>query len=408
MHEEAKSIVQKLNEEGYLAYFAGGWVRDFLLGVPSDDIDIATNALPETIQTIFPKTVPIGLSFGIILVIIGDKKYEVATFRSDFSYKDGRRPSRIEYTNPMEDAKRRDFTINGIFFDPMKEELIDYVGGKEDLEKKIIRAIGNPHQRFQEDRLRMMRAVRLSARLSFTIEKETEKAICSHAKELLPAVAMERIWQEFTKITAYPNKKKAFSLLHRFGLLSVIFSLLQETTEERLEKRIRFIDDYPSSTPTVAFVFSLFPPLSLEEKVTIAERCKLSKKEISFLIFWHQAEDLLSKPLERENSDWVPFYASPFAETILFIHAAHLPTDQRTLFFTEHQKREEKLSFFIESYKNRQPILTAQDLIQEGITPSPLLGDLLREGEKIAANAEIKEKEKLLERIKQSSLWPKE
>lgn len=407
MHEEAKSIVQTLNKAGYIAYFAGGWVRDFLLGVPSDDIDIATNALPETIQKLFSKTVPIGLSFGIILVLIGDKKYEVATFRSDFSYKDGRRPSRIEYTNAIEDAKRRDFTINGMFFDPLTEEVIDYVEGKKDLEEKVIRAIGNPHQRFQEDRLRMIRAIRLSARLSFTIEEETEKAIFSHAKEILPAVAMERIWQEFTKICAYPNVKKAFSLLHSFKLLSTIFPLVKDTSEEMMEKRIRYLDDYPSSTPTVAYLFSIFPPISLEEKLALAEKCKLSKKEISFLAFWHQAEIYLASPDEVENIDWVHFYANPFSEIVLHIHAAHLPTNQRKHFFWEHEKREEKLSFFIERCKMKKPILTAKDLIDVGIEPGPLMGQLLQEAEKTAADQLIEEKDLLLKALQKNALWPK-
>jgi poly(A) polymerase len=195
MHKKATQIVETLKEKGFIAYFAGGWVRDFLLGIDSDDIDIATNAPPETIEKLFPHTIPIGKAFGIILVIMNEHKYEVATFRKDIEYKDGRRPSAIEYTTAFEDAKRRDFTINGMFFDPLSEKVMDYVGGEEDLKKKIIRAIGNPHERIKEDRLRMLRAIRLSSKFDFEIEEKTKKAILAHSNELTPFVAIERFYQ---------------------------------------------------------------------------------------------------------------------------------------------------------------------------------------------------------------------
>src|SRR5262249_42065141 len=156
-HPQARTIVETLTRAGYIAYYAGGWVRDLLLGHPSDDIDIATNAPPAVVQQLFANTVPIGLAFGIVLVLIEGREYEVATFRSDVGYTDGRRPSHVHFTSAKEDAKRRDFTINGMFYDPLKQEVLDYVEGKEDLEKKLIRAIGDPHERIREDRLRMIR-----------------------------------------------------------------------------------------------------------------------------------------------------------------------------------------------------------------------------------------------------------
>ena len=159
-HPQARYIVDTLAKAGFVAYYAGGWVRDFLLGHPSDDIDIATNAPPETIQALFPKTVPIGIAFGIVLVIVEGHPYEVATFRNDLEYQDGRRPLRIEFTTAEEDAKRRDFTINGMFYDPLQKTVLDFVGGQQDLQKQLVRAIGNPHARIAEDRLRMIRAIR--------------------------------------------------------------------------------------------------------------------------------------------------------------------------------------------------------------------------------------------------------
>ena len=144
----AKTIVEKLKANGHTAYFAGGWVRDFLLQRPSDDIDIATSASVEEIQSIFPKTIPVGISFGIVIVVEKGHQFEVATFRQDKGYADGRRPTHIDKATPEEDAKRRDFTINGMFYDPTTEEVFDYVGGKDDLKKGIIKAIGDPHERF--------------------------------------------------------------------------------------------------------------------------------------------------------------------------------------------------------------------------------------------------------------------
>jgi poly(A) polymerase len=404
--EQAISIIQKLNEKGYIAYFAGGWVRDYLLQIPSDDIDIATNALPETVMEIFPKTVPIGLTFGIVLVIIGNKQYEVATFRSDLSYKDGRRPEKITFTNPQEDAIRRDFTINGMFFDPIENKILDYVGGREDIQRKIIKAIGNPHLRFQEDRLRMIRAVRLAARLNFTIDKETEEAIYSHAHQLFPAVAVERIWQEFSKITAYSNIKKAFLLLHQFGLLKAIFPELKSSDHEHLEKRIRYLDDYPSNTPTVAYVFSLFAPLPLEYKLTIATKHKLSKKEIAFLIFWDEADKALGSPEKISKVRWTKLYAHSFFSIVLAIHAAHLPLDQRHLFLERHDKAMTSLSFFITCEQKKTPIVKASHLLNEGIKPGPVMGLLLEKAQVIAIEENLKEPKPILEKLKQCPVWP--
>lgn len=144
-------IIEKLYQHGYLAYFAGGWVRDFLLGHPSSDIDIATSATPREIESLFSKTIPVGAQFGIVVVIEKKHQFEVATFRKDAEYKDGRRPISIELASPEEDAKRRDFTINGMFYDPIQRRILDYVNGQEDLNLGIIRAIGNPHERFLED-----------------------------------------------------------------------------------------------------------------------------------------------------------------------------------------------------------------------------------------------------------------
>lgn len=284
-HPQARIIVEKLQNAGFVAYYAGGWVRDFLLQHPSDDIDIATNAPPETVQALFPHTVPIGIAFGIILVIQGGHQYEVATFRQDLDYQDGRRPSRIAFSTAEEDAQRRDFTINGMFYDPINEKIYDFVNGRKDLEARIIRAIGNPHERIKEDRLRMIRGIRLACRFGFTIEKKTQDAIHAHAKELFPAVAIERIVQEFEKSHLFRNLPKMLLMLHEFGLLYPIFPDMEEIAPPELAMRLEPLSRYPQAAPLIAFLLPLFPSYTLEQQLDLAKKLKLSNLEQQFVSF---------------------------------------------------------------------------------------------------------------------------
>src|SRR6195256_2152963 len=184
MEVTARRIVSQLRDAGRTAYFAGGSVRDFVRGETPKDIDMATGARPEVVQKIFPRTYAVGAHFGVIVVLENGFQFEVATFRSDGAYLDGRRPVEVHFANAEEDAARRDFTSNGMFFDPAKDEVIDFVGGKADLGKKLIRAIGNPAQRFAEDRLRMLRAVRFATVLGFEIDPATWKAIGANAASI--------------------------------------------------------------------------------------------------------------------------------------------------------------------------------------------------------------------------------
>ena len=217
----AQAIVQTLRERGFTAYFAGGCVRDKLLGVEPKDFDVATNAQTKDVLRLFPQTAPVGAQFGVVLVMQEGIPFEVATFRSDGTYVDGRHPTSVRFSDAREDALRRDFTINGMFFDPLTEQVIDYVDGQRDLAARILRAIGDPYARFAEDRLRMLRGVRLAARLRFSITPETFKAI----QELAPTIvdiAWERIGDEIVKILTEGGAQRAFHLLAELGLLSVI------------------------------------------------------------------------------------------------------------------------------------------------------------------------------------------
>lgn len=223
----ATDIARRLQEAGHTAYFAGGCVRDELLGLHPHDYDIATSAKPPEVQKIFPHTQAVGAHFGVILVMEHGRAFEVATFRSDHEYIDGRRPEMVTFSTPEEDAARRDFTINGMFHDPVAGKFIDFVGGQEDLTSQTLRAIGDPVARFREDKLRLLRAVRFAARFGYQVDPATWDAIKAHAADI-HAVSAERIREELVKILALPNRVRGFDLLDGSGLLREILPEIEK------------------------------------------------------------------------------------------------------------------------------------------------------------------------------------
>ncbi|MBJ7259316.1 MAG: CCA tRNA nucleotidyltransferase [Chthoniobacterales bacterium] len=223
----ATDIARRLQQADHTAYFAGGCVRDELLGLDPHDYDIATSAKPPEVQKLFPHTQAVGAHFGVILVMEHGRAFEVATFRSDHEYVDGRRPEMVTFSTPEEDAERRDFTINGMFHDPVAGKFIDFVGGRADLENKTLRAIGDPVSRFREDKLRLLRAVRFAARFGYDIDPATWDAIKAHAADL-HAVSAERIREELVKILAHPSRVRGFDLLDQSGLLKEILPEIEK------------------------------------------------------------------------------------------------------------------------------------------------------------------------------------
>lgn len=223
----ARSIVERLRAKGFQALYAGGCVRDRLLGIPPHDYDVATDARPEEVEALFPRTVPVGAQFGVILVLEQGEEIQVATFRGDGAYLDGRHPESVIYTDAEGDALRRDFTVNGLFLDPIKEEILDFVGGRDDLKARLLRAIGDPALRFSEDKLRMLRAVRFATTLGFTIDPATWEAVRRHASEI-HAVSAERIREELVKILLSPNRLRGFDLLDQSGLLKEILPEMED------------------------------------------------------------------------------------------------------------------------------------------------------------------------------------
>jgi tRNA nucleotidyltransferase/poly(A) polymerase len=218
LRQDALAIVRRLQEAGHQAVFAGGCVRDTLLGLEAADYDIATAATPDDVEALFEHTIPVGRRFGIVLVRSGEHHFEVATFRSDDVYLDGRRPVAVHFSDIVTDANRRDFTINAVFEDPISGEILDYVGGRDDLRAGIVRAVGDPAQRFAEDRLRLLRGVRFSARLGFPIEEATLAAMKESA-ERIGEVSAERIGEEIVRMLTEGRARRAFELLDDTGLL---------------------------------------------------------------------------------------------------------------------------------------------------------------------------------------------
>lgn len=218
LQSAALLAAQRLIDAGHTTYFAGGCVRDALLGIEPKDYDFATSATPDEVMALFPHSNAIGAHFGVILVKEGKFPFEIATFRHDGSYKDGRHPESVTFSTPEEDAQRRDFTVNGLFQDPQSGEIIDFVGGQADLKTQTLRAIGNASDRFQEDALRLMRAIRFATVLEFQIEPTTWDAICDNSP-LLSQISAERIRDEFTRTLTAPARARGFELLTESGLM---------------------------------------------------------------------------------------------------------------------------------------------------------------------------------------------
>lgn len=405
----ATSVIKKLTDAGHIAYFAGGWVRDYLMQHPSDDIDIATSANVSQIQALFPKTIPVGIAFGIVIVVEEGCSFEVATFRKESGYLDGRRPTEITLASPEEDAQRRDFTINGMFWDPLKKELHDFVDGQKDLKKGIIRAIGDPHARFLEDRLRMMRAARYATRFNFPLDLATKQAVIDHAPSLLPAVAMERVWQEFKKMSAFGRFDAGLILLHELHLLQTIFPNLKNVTLVQLQQRLSALRSFPKNAPTMSAILELFPEQSLEETEELCDYLKLSRAEREIVQDLYHINQILRMPQEwqdkLENIEWAYAYAKSHSQTCIAIFAAHLPLEKRQSFLETHNKRRLSLEKAILRIQTNRPVVRAHHFMQEGIPPGKKMGILLKEAERININEGINDEKIIIHLLKNSQLW---
>jgi len=370
----AIKIIRKLKSEGFQALLAGGCVRDMLMGRAAKDYDVATDARPGQVRKLFLRTLEVGAKFGVVIVLMKDKQVEVATFRAEKDYHDGRHPDKVTFTGPGEDAKRRDFTINGMFYDPVEEKVIDYVGGQADLKKRIIRTIGEPGQRFAEDYLRMLRAVRFSTQLGFPIGRSTKAAICSLAVKI-KQISGERISAELEGILTHPNRAKGASLLFETGLAQAIFGHFAKEQADaavnvlgKLRKRI----DFPLSL--AAFFSNCKTEFALENCRSV----KLSRNQLRHIKFLLTNRDrLLDEKISLARLKLI--LSEPYFWDLYELQRAIQKTRDDRKALTPLIKLRRRIKALGDVELRPPPILNGHDLIGLGAASGPSLGQLSEE-----------------------------
>ena len=394
----ALEVVRDLRGAGYESLWAGGCVRDALLGKIPKDYDIATSAEPTDVRKVFgrSRTIPIGASFGVITVlpVKGSKAspIEVATFRSDGQYVDGRRPKEVCFTNAEEDAKRRDFTINGMFYDPIDEKVIDYVGGESDIVSQRVRAIGDPEQRFGEDRLRMLRAVRFSSTLGFEIEDSTADAVREQAPAI-QEVSPERIGMELRRMLVDQNRRFAIELLAEVCLLQYVLPTVSEYEETHLGLTLARLERL--DTPTAAL--SLATLLSITDKreltIKIARDLKWTSKESDRAGWLVEHQSDLRDANKRPWSEVQPLLSHEGGrELVQLDQAISGQTDSANTFCLE------KLELPMEEL-DPTPLVVGEDLIKAGMTPGPEFKTLLAKSRASQLDGEVDNKEQALRQL---------
>lgn len=405
----ALEIVNQLVAKGYVAYFAGGWVRDHVMGHESNDIDIATDALPEQIVALFPRTILVGLSFGVVIVVVDGHQFEVATFRKEADYLDGRKPEKVEYCSAREDALRRDFTINGLFYDPLEHKIYDYVEGVRDIKEGIIATIGDPNERFVEDRLRMIRAFRFSSRFCFAIEPQTQEAIRENAETLFPSVSMERIRDEFTKMAKNPRFDTALIEMHRLELLPVIFPKLRGEHLNEIKHRVLNFSHFRKGTPCILFLAQLFPQESLAEMIDICYDLRMSRHEMTIIETYFKARLLLEQEqtlgVNYDPVEWVHFLTRKHAMDCFQAAIVNCSVEERTYYEGVLHARERQLETHIARVVKKQPLVSGKRLMELGVVPGKKMGELLDEAEAIAIRNNFDDEEIVLQHLLQSPLW---
>jgi len=420
----ALEVVERLRAAGHQALFAGGCVRDELLGREPDDFDVATSARPDEVRGLFEKVVPVGERFGVGMVLIEGVPVEVATFRLDHAYGDGRHPDFVTFSDgPEEDARRRDFTVNGLFRDPATEEVLDYVGGLEDIEAGVIRAIGDPAERFGEDRLRMLRAVRFACALGFEIDGATLRAVCDRATDI-DSVSWERKRDEILKIISGPAPSRGLGLLLETGLLAEVLPEVRDMVG--VEQPPEFhpegdvfvhtglvLDELEDPSPVLAVAALLHdvgkPPtferaerirfdghagIGAEMATEICRRMKLSRRateDVAELVRNHlrffDVEKMREARLRR-------FLTSPLAEAQLELCRADSAAS--------HEKLEtwrfcvEKREAYLSEPASVERFVTGRDLIDLGMAPGPRFAEILREFENLQLEGRLSTREEAL------------
>jgi tRNA nucleotidyltransferase/poly(A) polymerase len=373
--QAAIKVIKRLSRDGFQALLAGGCVRDMLLSRLAKDYDVATDARPKDVIRLFKHTLKVGAKFGVVIVLMQDKQVEVATFRTDADYADGRHPTSVKFATAAEDASRRDFTINGMFYDPVSQKVIDYVNGQADLKKKLVRTIGQPRDRFSEDYLRMLRAVRFSTQLGFGIEPATWSAICSHARKIA-SISGERIAVELEGILANPNREAGASLLFESGLAEAIFPRLTAADAKFAVGVLGFLPkriDFPLG---LAALFARCDTDFALEKCRILKPSRSQLKHLKFLLSnrGRLLNDKMSlAELKKTLSE--PYFWDLFNLQKAIQKAKGI--GRKGLMPLLNLRKRIKVLGGVEL--RPKPLLTGHDLIRLGAIPGPSLGQLAEE-----------------------------
>ena len=434
MEKTAREIAKRVREHGHIAYFAGGCVRDMVRSLAPKDFDIATDATPEVVQKIFPHTYAVGAHFGVVVVVESGMNFEVATFRADGAYVDHRHPVDVKFSSPEEDAKRRDFTINGMFFDPEKNQVIDFVGGRADIEAKVIRAIGKASERFEEDRLRMLRAVRFATVLGYEIDDQTWKALVATANSIND-ISAERIRDELVKIFLSPNRLRGWDLLDQSGLLAVVLPELEAMKgclqpeqfhpEGDVFQHTRLMIELLPENVSVPLVFAVLlhdvaKPVTSKVDETgrirfnehdrigatmteaIMERLRFSRAEIDAAVEMVRQHMVFKDVPKMRVAKLKRFMARPTFEEELELHRVDCASSHKMMDNYEFllQKREE----FANEPIIPPPLVRGDDLIAMGMKPGPKFGEILEAVETRQLEGALKDRDAALEWVRSEYL----
>jgi poly(A) polymerase len=431
MEATARALVDRLRAAGHIAYFAGGCVRDLVRGNAPKDFDIATDARPEQVQKIFRRTYAVGAHFGVIVVLENDLQFEVATFRADGAYLDGRHPAEVHFSSPKEDARRRDFTINGMFFDPPNDAVIDFVGGRQDLEARLVRAIGDPVQRFAEDRLRLLRAVRFATVLDFKIEAETWTAVV-RAADTIGEISAERIREELIRIFLSPHRARGWDLLDASGLMKqilpeleamkgcaqppqfhpegdvfqhtrIMLELLPDEVSLPLVLSVLFHDIGKPPTASVdeegRIRFNGHDKLGAEMTEALMERLRFSRAEIEATVEAVRQHMVFKDVPNMRVAKLKRFMARPTFADELELHRVDCESSHGMLDNYEFLQR--KQEEFAHEPIIPPPLVRGDDLIVLGMKPGPRFGEILEAVETRQLEGTLRDREEALAWVKQ-------
>lgn len=435
LRDTATEIVRRLQSAGHSAHWVGGCVRDYLLGREPQDYDVATSAVPEQIESLFSRTIPVGRKFGVIIVLENDHQFQVATFRAEADYQDGRHPEHVTFADAKADASRRDFTVNGLFYDPVAKQLHDWVGGEVDLRAKLLRTIGSPEERFAEDHLRLLRAVRFAAQLDFRIEEKTFAALKANAPKIR-SVSAERIREELMKLFRPPHAARGLDLLRDSGLLQKILPEIAAMItceqspdfhpEGTVYNHVRMMleqlpADASPTLPWAALLHDVAKPVTASldaqtgsihfyghEKIgaemaeALLQRLKFPRKQIEEIctaVLYHMQFKDVTQMRKSTLRRMILRETFPLEIELhkLDCLGSHRMLDHYEFMLQQARELEQQPQI-------RPPLVTGDDLMALGVQPGPRMGELLAEVREKQLQDELKTKDEALEWLKNSKL----